>query len=62
MAIFVTRHDSPLSPHEAWDRLTTWPQHAKYVPLTTISNTVGLCGCQMLRCTSMIMACGAGGG
>ena len=39
MAIFVTRHDSPLSPHEAWDRLTTWPQHAKYVPLTTISIT-----------------------
>jgi len=39
MAIFVARHDSPLSPHKAWDRLTTWSQHAKYVPLTTISVT-----------------------
>ena len=37
MAIFVARHDSPLPPAVAWDRLTTWSRHAKYVPLTTIS-------------------------
>jgi len=39
MARFVARHDSPLSPREAWDRLTTWPRHAQYVPRTTISIT-----------------------
>jgi len=39
MALFVARHDSPLSPDAAWDRLTTWPRHARYVPLTTISVT-----------------------
>jgi hypothetical protein len=28
---------TPLSPEEAWRRLTDWPAHADQVPLTTIS-------------------------
>ena len=39
MATFVARHESPLSPQDAWARLTAWPRHAKYVPRTTISIT-----------------------
>ena len=39
MTAFVARQDSPLSPAQAWERLTAWPNHAKYVPLTTISVT-----------------------
>jgi hypothetical protein len=37
MAIFVARHDTALNPDRAWDRLTSWPEHAKHVPLTSIS-------------------------
>ena len=37
MTAFVASRDSPLSPAQAWQRLTTWPNHAKYVPRTTIS-------------------------
>jgi hypothetical protein len=37
MALFVARHDSPLTAALAWDRLTDWPRHARYVPLTTIT-------------------------
>ncbi len=36
MAPFTVSVDSPLRPQEAWHRLTDWPQHARYVPLTTI--------------------------
>lgn len=39
MTAFVAQHDSALSPAHAWERLTAWPNHAKYVPLTTISVT-----------------------
>lgn len=37
MAAFVVSHDSSLSAATAWARLTTWPDHGKYVPLTSIS-------------------------
>lgn len=39
MAAFVSRQDSPLSPSQAWERLTAWPNHAKYVPFTSIAVT-----------------------
>jgi hypothetical protein len=37
MASFVARHDAPLSPVVAWERLTDWPRHARYVPFTSIT-------------------------
>jgi hypothetical protein len=37
MARFIARHVTPLSTDDAWGRLTDWPRHAKYVPLTTIT-------------------------
>ena len=39
MAQFVVSHDSPLSPADAWARVTNWPEHGKYVPLTSITVT-----------------------
>ena len=39
MTAFVALQDTPLSAPEAWQRLTAWSNHAKYVPLTTISIT-----------------------
>jgi hypothetical protein len=39
MAQFVASHDTSLSVDEAWARLTDWPRHAAYVPLTTITVT-----------------------
>jgi hypothetical protein len=37
MAQFTARHDTSLSVEQAWSRLTDWPRHAAYVPLTTIT-------------------------
>lgn len=37
MALFVAHHETSLSPEAAWARLTDWPRHARYVPLTTIT-------------------------
>lgn len=37
MAAFVVSHDSSLPVATAWARLTDWPAHGRYVPLTTIS-------------------------
>ncbi|MER7106845.1 SRPBCC family protein [Streptomyces sp. NPDC000229] len=34
MALFRIVRDAPLSPAEAWRRLTDWPAHAARVPLT----------------------------
>jgi hypothetical protein len=39
MAAFVIVHDTVLSPEAAWARIVDWPQHARYVPLTTIEVT-----------------------
>ncbi len=36
VAPFVVTHDSPLPPEAAWARLTDWPAHGRFVPLTTI--------------------------
>lgn len=38
---FVVVHDSPLSVSEAWARVTDWPRHGDYVPLTRIEVTSG---------------------
>jgi hypothetical protein len=37
MARFLAQHETSLTPDEAWRRLTDWPRHAKYVPLTHIT-------------------------
>ena len=37
MALFVVSHDSARSPADAWARVTDWPRHAQYVPLTSIT-------------------------
>lgn len=37
MAAFVVSRSSPLSAELAWERLTDWPEHGKYVPLTAIT-------------------------
>lgn len=37
MALFVAQHVTGLTPDAAWDRLTDWSTHARYVPLTTIT-------------------------
>ena len=39
MALFVVQQDTPLDVAEAWRRLTDWPQHARFVPLTSIKVT-----------------------
>jgi hypothetical protein len=39
MAPFVVTHDTPLSPDQAWARITDWPTHARFVPLTRIEVT-----------------------
>lgn len=39
MQPFVLTQDSPLSPAAAWDRITDWAAHGRYVPLTTITVT-----------------------
>lgn len=36
MQPFVLTQDSPLSPAAAWERITDWPAHGRYVPLTTM--------------------------
>lgn len=36
MKPFVLTQDSPLSPADAWAKITDWPQHGRYVPLTTM--------------------------
>jgi hypothetical protein len=37
MAPFTVSHDSPLPPAEAWARVTDWPRHGRFVPLTTVT-------------------------
>ncbi len=37
MALFVVTRSTALPTGEAWRRLTDWPRHARYVPLTTIT-------------------------
>ena len=37
MALFTVTQDSDLSPEQAWARLTDWPEHGRWVPLTDIS-------------------------
>ncbi len=39
MAPFVVTQDSSLHPVTAWERITDWPRHARYVPMTTIEVT-----------------------
>ncbi|WP_030869908.1 SRPBCC family protein [Streptomyces sp. NRRL S-37] len=39
MATFQLRRTAPLSPDEAWRRLTTWPRHGEAVPLTRMTVT-----------------------
>ncbi len=37
MAAFEIRRDTRLSPAQAWARITDWPSHGRYVPLTRIT-------------------------
>lgn len=39
MALFVVERDTTRSPADAWARLTDWPRHGRYVPLTSIEVT-----------------------
>jgi hypothetical protein len=39
MAEFTVDQDSSLAPVDAFARLVDWPQHARFVPLTTITVT-----------------------
>lgn len=39
MATFQLQRTAPLSPDEAWRRLTTWPRHGEVVPLTRMTVT-----------------------
>ncbi|SHG76507.1 Polyketide cyclase / dehydrase and lipid transport [Jatrophihabitans endophyticus] len=39
MRTFVLTQDSPHAPAEAWRRITDWPAHGRWVPLTTIAVT-----------------------
>jgi hypothetical protein len=41
MARFVTQHTSALSPMPAWRRITDWPRHGRYIPLTSSRITTG---------------------
>jgi len=34
VALFVVERDTTRSPADAWARLTDWPRHGRYVPLT----------------------------
>jgi hypothetical protein len=34
---FTVTQETELAPDEAWSRLVDWPQHARHVPLTSIS-------------------------
>lgn len=34
MAEFAVTAESPLAPQQAWDKLTDWTRHGRYVPLT----------------------------
>lgn len=36
---FVLTHDTARTPEDTWTRLTDWPAHAQFVPLTTIEIT-----------------------
>lgn len=36
MGPFAVVHDTDLTPEQAWARVTNWPAHARWVPLTTI--------------------------
>ena len=36
MAAFVVVEDTAHSPASAWSRVTEWPAHGRYVPLTTV--------------------------
>lgn len=38
-APFVVTEDCALHPVAAWERITDWPRHARYVPLTRIEVT-----------------------
>ncbi|GEC03958.1 hypothetical protein SSP24_16130 [Streptomyces spinoverrucosus] len=37
MATFLLERTAPLSPPEAWRRLTDWPRHGDVVPLTRVT-------------------------
>jgi hypothetical protein len=37
MAPFVLTETTPLSATQAWQRITDWPAHGRYVPLTTVT-------------------------
>ncbi|GGT35450.1 SRPBCC family protein [Streptomyces chromofuscus] len=37
MATFLLERTAPLSPSEAWRRLTDWPRHGDAVPLTRVT-------------------------
>ena len=39
MVNFLLERTAPLSPPEAWRRLTDWPRHGEVVPLTRITVT-----------------------
>jgi hypothetical protein len=39
MALFAVSADTDRSPEDAWQRLTDWPAHARYVPFTDIRVT-----------------------
>jgi hypothetical protein len=39
VAEFVVECETPRSTAEAWARLTDWPRHGRYVPLTSIAVT-----------------------
>jgi len=41
VARFTARHDSAVPAAVAWARLTDWPRHARYVPLTTVTVPTG---------------------
>ena len=36
MALFTVGLDTPHSPPDAWRRLVDWPEHGRYVPLTSV--------------------------
>ncbi|CAL9383929.1 SRPBCC family protein [Streptomyces sp. enrichment culture] len=39
MALFLVRRTAPLSPDEAWRRLTAWHRHGDVVPFTRVTVT-----------------------
>jgi hypothetical protein len=36
---FAVTVDTPLPPASAWERVTDWPAHGRYVPLTAVRST-----------------------